>query len=101
MSDINVNYGDLQKKSQKLYTCNHGDNGLAYIANNLQGQIDVIAKAWVDKNHYEQLNALEKECNTLRQYINIVERFQILLQTTADEYKATQEKNVGLANKSV
>lgn len=99
MEYVQVNYNELQTKQKKLYELVHGPNGLEACGNGIKTQMDILAKEWKDKGHYEHLNAITKEYEALRNYINMVEHYQILIREISTEYKTACSDSKTLASK--
>ncbi len=96
--NINVDYKKLKNKASLIESKLYDADGMVALANKLKEEMDIISKIWVDKGHYEHLNAVVKEYTKLKEYIDILEKYRKFLYDASTEFEKARNESVGIAN---
>lgn len=95
---IDTNYFILKAKGKKLEEIVNGSNGIIKSGTVLRNKMDELSKSWDGADHYEALNAFNKEYAILVEYTNILKKYAEALKNIGDEYEKAVKENVATAS---
>lgn len=97
MSKINADYKQLNNEAKKFESKLYDAGGIVEQANKLRIEMDTLSKLWVDKEHYSHLNAINKEYETLKEYVSLLDTFRMLLTDASTEYQNAKNESTNIA----
>ncbi|MBR3833405.1 MAG: hypothetical protein IKJ73_03725 [Lachnospiraceae bacterium] len=96
VASIYINMSDMSKAISNI-TNAVGRTGLMANTNELDGCIELVAKAWEDEGHKGHLEAIEKRKDELKQLTEMLTEYKLVMEYINNTYKLAVKSNLELS----